>query len=146
MVYYELMSAKWKKGVKVTTLALITFYTIDLLFIEGPFTMNSIALNLECTLFIILSVKLYHSLIIDVPSRSLLKMPEFWFNNAVFLYFSTTFFVFPFGKELFNNPDGHFYGFHLWDINDIVNIFFNVFFAISLWFAKEKREWTPASS
>jgi hypothetical protein len=146
MVYHSLLKEPWKKWIRISLATLLLFFLADLIWIEGPFALNSIALNLECTLLLIFSAKLYHTLIVDVPTKSLLKMPEFWFNNAIFLYFSMTFFVFPFGNELLNNPDGHFNGFHLWDINDIVNIFFNVFFAISLWLAKENREWTPASS
>ena len=134
-----LATTRWKNSLKYALLFLVLFFLFNLFFFQGPFVMNSISLMLESIFFILLATKMFFQLSFNMPSQSLLKHPVFWFNTAVFGYFSINFFNFMLSETLYTNTDLDFNGFHLWDVHDLINLFFNCGFAIALWLAGAKR-------
>ena len=140
LIFLRLISSnKWKYGIKVTLGLLCLFMLLNMPFIEGYYTLNSISMMLESVFLIVLSTKLFLQLSINVPSRSLLKHEMFWFNVGVFSYFSLNFFTFMLSENLFNKTDLDIYGFHLWDIHDVINLIFNLSFAIALWLSSKRK-------
>jgi len=72
----------------------VLFSLINLFFIQGPFTFNSYTTSLASVCFIILSLIYFFVLIQQLPTESITKLPMFWINTAMLLYYSGTFFLY----------------------------------------------------
>lgn len=146
LIYLKFIdSSKWKRFVVIILLLLCSFFLINFLLIQGINMLNSYSMVLECGFMIVLSARLFYQIIINVPSESLIKSEIFWFNTAIFIYFSLNIFTFLFSNMLYGKLNSHFFGFRLWNIHGITNILLNFCFAITLWLAgkRERSAVTP---
>lgn len=134
LIYHKIIvSEGWKRGIRISLFLLLTFFLLNMLFGEGLYLLNEISMNLECTFMIILSAALFQQLIQSEENLSLFKRPAFWYNIGVFIYFSLNFFTFLMSNELYNQKTAKIFGFHLWHINNLSNLLFNLSFAYSFW-------------
>lgn len=74
-------------------LVLCTLFLILYVFtiIEHAKTLNGVNEALRDAIMIICSILYFHTLLKNLPPQGLLKLPMFWVNTAILLYFSCTF-------------------------------------------------------
>lgn len=132
-MYYFLFENKWLKWFMLpATICFALFAIWYMLYADdGPLGMNSLPRSVEATILIVCSVSYFLKLIRDMQVDNLMKLPMFWINTGVLLYFSGNLFLFTFSDFLLGPALKHFYEF--WAMHSCLNIIFNGFLAYGLW-------------
>ncbi len=110
----------------------ITFYE------KNTKAFDSLSASMEAILMIIYSIVFLYSQITSPEIIYLYSTKKFWIVIAIFLYFSSTLFLFLFAAD-FTNPQNSSY----WVINNLFEILKNIIFCIS--FAMKKSDGKPDS-
>jgi len=79
---------------------------------------------------ILLSLVLYYQFFLIGDDIFLEELPIFWFNTAILVYFSGSFFTYLLSSEILTNTS------LTWTLHNISNILKNLLFAIGLWKAR----------
>ncbi|HEX8061308.1 MAG TPA: hypothetical protein VF473_10255 [Cyclobacteriaceae bacterium] len=88
----QIKSKKIGQLLTLTVFFFIAFTIVNVFFIQGPGSNNSYTLSLRSTIFITISLVYFYVLIKELPAESITKLPMFWINTAVLIYYSGTFF------------------------------------------------------
>lgn len=105
----------------------ITFYE------KNTLAFDSLSASMEAILMIIYSIVFLYIQITSPEIVYLYSTKKFWIVIAIFLYFSSTLFLFLFAAD-FTNPQSSSY----WTINNLFEILKNIIFCIS--FAMKKSD------
>jgi hypothetical protein len=70
----------------------LVFGLLNLFFIQKPFAINSYTKSVGTITMIVVSITYFYLLIKELPTESITKLPMFWINTAVLIYYSGTFF------------------------------------------------------
>lgn len=70
----------------------IVFTLINIFFIQGAENTISYSFLIRSVGFILISILYFYTLIKELPTESITKLPMFWINTGVLLYFSGVFF------------------------------------------------------
>jgi hypothetical protein len=95
----------WKNVNSITYLLVgcfVLFGLLNLFFIQGPFNFNSYTSSLASILFILTSLTYFYILVQELPTEEITKLPMFWINTAMLIYYSGTFFLYLSADYLIN--------------------------------------------
>jgi hypothetical protein len=108
---------------------LLLFFT-NLLFIQQE-GINTYTKLYAAFVFILLSIGYFYQLMKDLPTLHLQRLPMFWINTAVLVYFSGNFFLFLMSDYLVKvlHEDLMIY----WSFHNFLNITKNLLFASAVW-------------
>lgn len=87
----------WEKKNRFATIIIIAFVfltLINLIFIQGAFNYNGYSSAFASVCFIVISLTYFYVLIQQLPTESITKLPMFWINTAVLIFYSGTFLLF----------------------------------------------------
>ncbi len=129
-VYYFAFESRALKGFVAIGLIYTIFFVADLFFFQ-PAQLNSFSITLTSLVFIIFSILYFLKLMRDLPTTQIQKLPMFWINTAVLVYFAGSFFVFLLRNYLIEVL--HDNQILYWSFHNILNIIKNLLFAIGLW-------------
>jgi hypothetical protein len=96
-----------------------------------PKGLNSYSTSITSLVFIILSVAYFYFLMVDLPTVHIQRLPMFWVNIAVLIYFAGNLFLFSLRHYLITElkDDQTIY----WSFHNFLNIGKNLLFAVALW-------------
>ncbi len=108
----------------------ISLFTMNLVFLQQE-KINSYTETFSALVFISLSVTLFYRLMKDLPTLQIHRLPMFWINTAVLIYFAGNLFVFILTNYLVSilKNDLAVY----WTFHNLLSITKNLLFAIALW-------------
>jgi hypothetical protein len=90
-----------KNSSKILTVVQIVFTLAciaNVFFLQSLFTYNSYSRSLGALLIMLLAINFFARLFTKQLSEKVTKLPLFWFNSAIFLYFSGAFVLFIFSN------------------------------------------------
>ena len=88
----QIKSKKIGQLLQLTVFLFISFTLANVFFIQGIVSNNSYTLSLRNFLLISISLIYFYILIKELPAESITRLPMFWINTAILIYFSGTFF------------------------------------------------------
>ena len=93
--------------------------------------MSSNTLTFTSLLFIVFAVRYFYLLIRDLPTDQIQRLPMFWVNTGVLIYFAGGLFLFAMRNYLISvfHDDQTIY----WSFHNFLNIVKNLLFAVALW-------------
>lgn len=94
ILFYKqhIKSKKIGRLLLLTVVFFITFTLTNVFFIQGVGSNNSYTLSLRAVICICMSLIYFYVLIKELPAERITRLPMFWINTAVLIYFSGTFF------------------------------------------------------
>lgn len=93
--------------------------------------LNSYSITLASLVFIFFSVRYFYFLLRDLPTDKIQRLPMFWINTGVLIYFAGGLFLFAMRNyliEAFHDNQTMYWSFH-----NFLNIVKNLLFAVALW-------------
>ncbi len=79
-----------RKFFLITGLVYFLFSTLNILFLQQD-KINSYSDTLSAIVFIILPIAYFYKLMVDLSSTQIHRLPMFWINSAVFIYYAGIF-------------------------------------------------------
>lgn len=125
---------KSKQIRSVLTVLVITFVAlalINLFFIQGLQQVNSYTFSFRCFAFVVIALAYFNSLIRDLPTEAITKLPMFWINTGVLIFFAGTMFQFLLSDYMINVLKGNIV--NTWTIKNFIGIAYYLIIAIGLW-------------
>jgi hypothetical protein len=110
--------------------------TVETFIINDIYTMGNISTSVEALLCIFYSVVSFFLIMKNLVYDNLLKIPFFWINTAVLIYFAGNLFLFLFSTYLQKNNIRD-YG-TLYIIHSILNITYYILISIGFWKVEKK--------
>lgn len=130
LLYRRRIHWKNKNTVAILIIApFLIFSLVNLIFIQGPQSFNSYTSSLASVCFILMSLTYFYVLIQQLPTESITKLPMFWVNAAILIYYSGTFFLYLSADYLINVLNNDLVTF--WMFHHFFGLLFNSF----LWYA-----------
>jgi hypothetical protein len=71
----------------------VLFGLINLFFVQGPYGHTSYTSSLRAVCLIVIALTYFYVLIQQLPTESITKLPMFWINTGILIYYSGTFFM-----------------------------------------------------
>jgi hypothetical protein len=130
-IYYIAFKPSFGKTLFISVSCLyIVFFSIELVRHQKGH-LNSYSTSLTSMVFIVLSVMYFYTLMRDLPTAQIQRLPMFWVNTAVLTYFAGSLFLFSMRPYLINvlKDDQTIY----WSFHNFLNIGKNLLFAVALW-------------
>lgn len=87
----------WPNKNRIAAVVIVPFQLfglVNLFFIQGITKYNSYTLVLASFLFIVISITYFFILIRELPTESISRLPMFWINSAVLIFYSGTFVIY----------------------------------------------------
>lgn len=133
VVMYHLISTevKDKPFVKQSFVFLILVYLINFSFIQGPSMLNFYSNALGSLALIGLALYYLYSLLMELPTLHIYKLPKLWIAFAVIVYYSCTFFVFLFYN--FFSKEHIELTIAIWAFHNFINFSKNILLGIAVW-------------
>lgn len=92
MFYKSKMNSKQVGRVlDVAITAFLVFGIVNLFFIQGTANMNSYTNSVGTITLMAISIVYFYFLLKELPTETITKLPMFWVNTAVLIYYSGTF-------------------------------------------------------
>ncbi len=130
-IYYQTLHYKGKPAFFIALgLVFLLLFLTNLLFIQQE-GINTYTKLYAAFVFILLSIGYFYQLMKDLPTLHLQRLPMFWINTAVLVYFSGNFFLFLMSDYLVTvlHEDLMIY----WSFHNLLNILKNLLFAVAVW-------------
>lgn len=108
------------------------FALINMFFIQGVGNTTSYSFIIKSITFIIISLLYFYTLISELPTESITKLPMFWINTAFLLYYSGVFFQWLLMDYLINQLKGDVV--NTYTIKNALGIIHYLFIAVGLWY------------
>lgn len=132
-IFYKMIPFRWAKNSIKLFLILFPFYWFYCaFFVELNNKPNFYARIVECFIIVPFGAAgmLYYSSKTNNPVH---KIPEFVFSSAVLFFYSTAIVIY--SINLILTPDEILeYGKRIWSVHSLVNIVFNIFVMLALWY------------
>ncbi|HZY79155.1 MAG TPA: hypothetical protein VFE50_06520 [Cyclobacteriaceae bacterium] len=119
------------------------FALTNLLFIQKT-SINSYTSVFGQVCMILISIRYFYLLILELPTESITKLPMFWINTAVLIYFSGTFFQYLAADYLVTVLNDNLI--NSWTLKNFVGIFYYAMLSFALWLNRSILLQVPASS
>jgi len=130
-IYYRMLHGRSKVGLFISLgLIFVLLFFINLLYIQKD-AINSYTKVYTSLVFIFFSILYFFQLMKDLPTLHLQRLPMFWINVAVLVYFSGNFFLFLLSDYLVKVLHDNLIIY--WTFHDLLNILKNLVFAIAFW-------------
>jgi hypothetical protein len=117
--------------VNVGLILFVIFGVIDLFFIQKELSMTMYTRQLGNILMILISIQYFYILIKELPTQSITRLPMFWINAAVLIYYSGTFFQYLTADYLVQVSNINFV--NIWTIHNFLGTIYYLMLAYSLW-------------
>lgn len=121
-----------ERAVRVMTLVLLTYTLFNALNIpdwtDGWANMPSRVMTAQCILFVTLALLYFYRLFTASSFVSLERMPLFWFNSGILIYFSLNIYAFIFWKRMLEAGDGQINNFIHLGSSTLTNVFYAIGF------------------
>lgn len=133
LIFYR-KKVQWRKVklfLNILMAAFVAFGLANLFFIQEPLNFNSYTKTFGSVSMILVSLIYFYVLIRELPTESITKLPMFWINTAVLIYFSGTFFVNLSTDYLINVVKDNLI--KPWTIHNFLGIVFYLIFSVGLW-------------
>ncbi len=114
------------KVILVLVLSFILYSVLNSIFIQSIYQFNTYARGVEFILLILFALLYFYTIYINEVS-SITKVPMFWINLGVLVYYTSSFFVVLVMNQLF--PQMKF----LWGVHNILLVTHYTLFSIALW-------------
>jgi len=126
-----------KKGIKLSIFSFLIFALLDAFYLEGTLHFNSLPGGVEALLLITLALMFFYKVFRESSIENLERHPIFLISVGIFLFFSGNLFFFILTNSILaaSNEMLH----EVYSIHSVLNILLNVFFALGLWFSREKQ-------
>lgn len=134
LIYIYRNSFQFSTNSKISILLVIFIYlclfSAEIL-LSTKIELNSYSLTFTSLLFIVIAVRFFYLLIRDLPTDKIQRLPMFWINTGVLIYFAGGLFLFAMRNyliEAFHDNQTMYWSFH-----NFLNIVKNLLFAVALW-------------
>lgn len=108
----------------------LAFALYNLVLFQGIFTITSYSMICFSLALIIYSLLYFYKLLTQLPEQFIHRIPFFWVNTAVLIYFSGNLFLFVFTHYMVDKLTDSFLVY--WSLHNILNIIKNILFAVGL--------------
>ncbi|MEJ0031144.1 MAG: hypothetical protein WDO15_12550 [Bacteroidota bacterium] len=132
------------KAVSILAIVFILFGIVNLIFIQGHEKMNLYTLAFGAVSLILISLVYFYLLIKELPTESITRLPMFWINTAILIYYSGTFFQYLLTDYLINVLKGDIV--NTWTIHNFLGFVFYVIVSVGLWLNRSLYLTTTAAS
>ena len=105
------------------------------IWLQSMYTFNSYSLSLGAIIIMLLAINYFARLAVEVPVGKVSDLPDFWFNTALFLYFSGSCMLYVFSNFFLQVTQQEFYT--VWGLHAIFVMLMYILFSIG--FIKCKR-------
>lgn len=127
----KLYSFNSKRWMNVMMILFVGFSLINVLFIQNLHEFNSNGLTFSSLCMIFFSILYFIQLLRESKYSSLERIPMFWINVGVLIYFSSSIFLFHLSNMLI--PESLQVRGVAWGVHAIFNVFHYLAFTIALW-------------
>jgi hypothetical protein len=95
LIFYrtKITSTRFGRAVSIVTVLYLVFGIFNLILIQGLSGINSYTMAIGAVIKLVLSLIFFYSLIRELPTESIARLPMFWINTAVLILSAGTFFV-----------------------------------------------------
>jgi hypothetical protein len=111
-------------------LVYVLFLTTNAIFVQQE-KINSYTHIFSSLIFIVFGVSFFYKLMKDLPTLEVYRLPMFWINVAVLVYFSGNLFVFTLSHYLVTVLKNDLIVY--WSVHNLVNILGNILFAVGFY-------------
>jgi hypothetical protein len=129
-----------------TIILFLAFGLINLFFIQDPFGITSYTAAFVSISMIVISIVFFYRLIKELPTETITKLPMFWINTAVLIYYSGIFFQYLAADYLVNVLKDDLI--NSWTLKNFLGIFYYLMLAFALWLNRSNllQNTSPAST
>lgn len=130
LIYARLLNLQSRIWLILATIIYFTIFIAELYF-SSKTEINSYSLTYTSLLFLFFSVRYFYFLLRDLPTDKIQRLPMFWINTGVLIYFAGGLFLFAMRNyliEAFHDNQTMYWSFH-----NFLNIVKNLLFAVALW-------------
>lgn len=110
----------------------LCFAIINSIFIQGISNTSTYTFVFRSIAFIVISLLYFYTLIRELPTERITKLPMFWINTAVLLYSSGTFFQWLLLGYIINNLKGDVV--NTYTIKNALGVVFYLVITVGLWY------------
>lgn len=118
-------------ALNVLIILFLVFGLLNLFFIQRPFGINSYTRMFGTISMIVVSITYFYILVKELPTESITKLPMFWINTAVLIYYSGTFFQHLATDYLVTVLNDNLI--NAWTIHNFLGILYYLMHAFALW-------------
>lgn len=130
LIYVRTLKLKSKVWIILATILYFTIFIAEIYY-SSKTEINSYSLTYTSLLFLFFSVRYFYFLLRDLPTDKIQRLPMFWINTGVLIYFAGGLFLFAMRNyliEAFHDNQTMYWSFH-----NFLNIVKNLLFAVALW-------------
>ena len=129
LIYRSVIASKaFKRATVLSIVAFFIFKVLDVSIITGISKIDTLAMVIESVIMIVLSM-FYSSRLIEKKDMHLMRLPIFWINAAVLVYFASSFFLFLYSTYIFSDAEQYY---EYWSIHNILIIIRNILFTVAM--------------
>jgi hypothetical protein len=130
-LYIFSLYRKRKDVVLIIWITYLTYYVLDVIFIENFFRVVPYASAIASFILILFSFQYLYKLLSELPTLHIQRLPMLWVTFSILLYSGGTLFIFLANNYLLTTHTDWQHG--MWVLHNIFNILKNILFAIALW-------------
>jgi VanZ family protein len=129
-LFYGRLLYKEKPALTFQLLPLFFFIACvaNTLFFQNIFTFNSYSRSLGALIIMLLAINYFAKIAATQPEQNVTAMPSFWFNTAIFLYYSGGFMLFIFSNFMLRESRSNFD--LIWNIHAALVLLMYILFTI----------------
>ena len=132
-----------KKIAYAMIIAFALFELINMFLIQGIYAVNTYSVSITGVCVIVISLLYFYVLIQQLPTESITKLPMFWINTAMLIYWSGTFLFFLSADYLITVMKNNMITFLF--IHHLVALIYYPMLAYSLWLVRLEAVASPAT-
>jgi len=136
LIFEQFFGKKFKVFNRTVIIIAVLFFIVNAIFWEGTFLFNSYS-SAVANFILLWYCVYYYKLQLEKPQVIFVeKLPSFWIVSGIFIYSAGNFFLFSMFNSLTrDNPQ---FAYYAWDINIILILIMNSFFAKGIQCASQK--------
>lgn len=129
----------WKNIATISHSVIILFVlfgVLNLFLIQGVFNYNSYTTSLASICFVVISLLYFYVLVQQLPTESITKLPMFWINTAILIYYSGAFVIYLSRDYLVNVLKDNLIGY--WLIHNSLGLLFYAMLWYGCWLIRSE--------
>jgi hypothetical protein len=129
-MFYQRLLYKRKATLAFRLLPLVFFMAcvVNALFFQSIFTFNSYSRSLGALIIMLMAINYFAKITAAQSDQKVTVLPDFWFNTAIFLYFSGAFMLFVFSNFILGESRNNFD--IIWNIHAAIVLMMYILFTI----------------
>jgi len=140
--YYHLLNRKYKSLFIALTIGFLAVALLNF-FLYQKNSMNSYTYVGEAIVIIIYAILYFYKLLVELPEQHIHRLPMFWINSALLIFFSGTFILYTFTSYLTNVLKDDLIAY--WSFHNMLSLFQHLLIIVGLCYDISRLRTNPVA-